>query len=344
MSAIDIERLLEPAQGDCPAGEDLEYDPRVIALRQEAEGKPEREMGGHFQPAEPPDWETVRRQAIELLPLTKDLRIAILLARASLATNGLGEFCDSLQLVLGYVRDFWDSVFPQLDPDDDNDPMQRVNELSSLCDYQTTLKLIDHVPLVRVQGIGSFALHDLAVAKGEKTPSDGEEAVDPALIHGAFMECDLPELEERQRSVGKAIGLLGELDEALTAKVGAAQACSFERLVKHLGQIQSALAEPLAERGVSEEPEPDEEASPTAGPGAPAQVHDGEVRTREDAIRALEKVINYYKAHEPSSPVRFWAERAKREASMDFLEIINDITPDHLPNVRALFGLKEGED
>ena len=69
----------------------------------------------------------------------------------------------------------------------------------------------------------------------------------------------------------------------------------------------------------------------------------GAIRSRQDAIRALDAVAQFFRQNEPSSPIPLFLERAKRLVSKDFLEVLADIAPEAIPQARAAGGLKQGE-
>src|ERR1700686_3161196 len=120
---IVAEELLRPISEESPCGEDLSYDPGLQELETLARGKEETQ----FSAAEPPDWKALRTRSLELFARSKDLRVAVTLAVASLELDGLPGFRESLVLVKGLIEKFWPTVFPQLDPADDDDPLQRMN-------------------------------------------------------------------------------------------------------------------------------------------------------------------------------------------------------------------------
>jgi len=62
---------------------------------------------------------------------------------------------------------------------------------------------------------------------------------------------------------------------------------------------------------------------------------------REEAVRALEAVANYFRKNEPSSPVPLLCDRAKGLVSRGFLEVLADIAPDAVKQARAAGGLKD---
>jgi type VI secretion system protein ImpA len=67
----------------------------------------------------------------------------------------------------------------------------------------------------------------------------------------------------------------------------------------------------------------------------------GAIRSRQDAIRALDAAAEFFRRNEPSSPVPMFVERAKRLVAKDFLEVLADIAPEALPQVRAAGGIRE---
>lgn len=65
----------------------------------------------------------------------------------------------------------------------------------------------------------------------------------------------------------------------------------------------------------------------------------GECRSRGEVIQALEAVCRYYRTHEPNSPIPLFIERAKKLVEMDFLQIINELTPESMAGIKNLAGL-----
>src|SRR5579862_1103420 len=118
---INAEELLKPIAGEKPCGEDLSYDPAFQTLETVMRGKPETQ----FSAAEDPDWKALRELCLDLWPRSKDLRLATALTLAALKTDGLPAFREGLALVNGLLLQYWDSVYPVLDPGDNNDPTQR---------------------------------------------------------------------------------------------------------------------------------------------------------------------------------------------------------------------------
>ena len=81
-------------------------------------------------------------------------------------------------------------------------------------------------------------------------------------------------------------------------------------------------------------------AAPGTGGGGGRAIS-GPIRSREDAIRALDAVAMFFRGNEPSSPVPLFIERAKRLVGKNFLEALEDIAPAALPQARDAGGIKD---
>jgi type VI secretion system protein ImpA len=343
MATLDVERLLQPLSEDAPSGENLEYDPTFAQFEQAAREKPEQQYGATIIPAEEPNWLEVRQIGMDLAERTRDLRVACALSLGLLKTEGLPAFAEGLALVRGYLERFWPTVHPQLDPEDDNDPTVRVNTVASLTDKATTVDLLRATPIVASRLLGRFSLRDIDVSRGEIPPAADEEPAKASTIEAAFGECELDQLRANTDGVRDALQHAEAIESVITQQVGASRAVSLELLRRTLADIYAILGEHLQLRDVEAE-------VPTVGapgqdgtPAAAAGRLTGEIQSREDVVRALDKICQYYARNEPSSPLPLLLNRAKRLASKSFLEIVQDLSPDALAQILALAGTdKEG--
>lgn len=349
MSVIDIEALLGEIAADAPCGEDLEYDPEFAELETLAQGTPERQYGDTIISAEPPDWRGVKKIALALCQRTRDLRVAITLTRSLLHTDGLPGFVDGLSLVEGLLERYWDSVYPLLDPDDDNDPTLRVNTVVALCDQDATLRGLRETPLVSSRALGRFNLRDVQIASGLLTPvttADEAELPTQAKIDGAFLDADLEEMRATAEAVSAAIERAARIEAVLTDLIGVTQAPDMSALTGVLKEIRQVLAEQLSRRGAGLADETTEGEATGAATGtatAGQQLVIGEIGSREDAIRMLDKICDYFNRYEPSSPVPLLLKRAKKLVTKDFMAILNDLAPGGAEQANLIFGL-QGED
>ena len=339
MSVFDIDQLIAPISDESPSGENLEYEPEFGELERDAQGKDEHQMGDEVVEAEAPDWRDVAKKAEELLGRSKDLRLAVLLARGGLNVHGPQALADGVAVIRGLLESQWDTVHPQLDEEDNDDPTFRVNSMMQLSDRGGMLKDLLLMPIVSSKAVGRFSLRDVRVAAGELTPLDENAQVpDAALINAAFMDCDLDELQADAAAIDAAIEDLGKCEAIFAEKIGAANSPDIDGLVSEIKDIKKSYNDALMSRGIGVEVA-EGEAGATAG-GAPAAIA-GEVLSREDAALMIGKICTYYERNEPSSPIPVLLQRVKRLISMDYLEIMGELTPDAVAQAKALAGIKE---
>jgi type VI secretion system protein ImpA len=344
---INAEELLKPIAAEAPCGEDLSDDVRLQELETMARGKEETQ----FSAAEPPDWKKLQSRCVELFGRSKDLRIAMTLATTSLELDGLAGFRETLALVKGLIATYWASVHPQLDPADDNDPLQRMNIVATLATpigtFGDTVKFLERLralPLCKSVQMGSFNLVDILRAESGAPAQGDKPAPTTSQIEAAFRDSKPEDLRETLRLLNECISLAQSIDELITSTVGAAKAPDLAPLSAELVAMRNRVAsytqgEDLA---VSAEADPGAAAQQPSAGGRALSL-DGEIRSREDVIKLLHRVCQFYERTEPSSPVPLILKRAIRLAGMDFMQIINDLTPDAIAQIRTVTGEKPEE-
>ena len=343
MATIDIDALLDPIGADDPAGPDLEYDRDFLAAFQAAEGTPERRMGDTVVAGEEPDWRQVHKLCTGLLGRSKDLRVAVLLARAALRLDGLAGLSQGLAVIRGLNARHWDFVHPQLDPSDNNDPTARVNILLDLCSREALLDPLRATPLVRSRLFGPLALRDIEIAEGKAPPLQDIKPLDSVALSAAFQDCDLDALAATAAAAVQALAEARGLDEGLAAHIQPDQRPDLDPLIKLLSAVSTALdgrlaelrpGEPLAADSAADEGDTAPIRPPATGGGT------GEIASREDVVRALDRICDYYSRNEPSSPVPLLLKRARRLATGSFVDILRDLAPDALAQIEKICGLE----
>lgn len=333
MSSIDVARLLAPVSPENPSGEDLRYDQRYMEVMRAAEGTPEDQYAN--TPAVPPDWRVVRDGSLELLVRTKDLRVGLLLAASELRMSGFPGLLDAMGVLRGLLESFWDSLFPRLDPDDNNDPTERVNILASMLappgTFGDSVRFIEGVrdlPLAESRMLGRIGYREILVAMGELPPKEGEGVFNPdaAGIDAVFRDVEPEALALRAGEIDGTLEHVKAIEQFLTEKVGHGRSVDFTPLRSLLTECAKQVRKRM----------PSSEASGAAegGDGAPSGGGEGgvriagEVRSRDDVLLAFGKIVSYYERVEPSSPVPLFVRCAEQMVGKSFSEIVRVLTPD----------------
>jgi type VI secretion-associated protein, ImpA family len=339
---IVAEELLKPISEEAPCGEDLSYDAGLQALETMVRGKPETQ----FSAAEPPDWKKLRSHCWELFARSKDLRIVMILSVAALELDGLSGFRESLALIRGLLEKYWSAVHPQLDPSDNNDPLQRMNIVASMATpigtFGDDFRIIERLrtaPLCNSAQMGRYSLADILRAETGAPAEEGKSA--PSLVHidAAFRDSNQEESLERYRILSDCVALVAGIDEFLTQTVGPASAPDLTPLSAELASMQKRIAPYVPETTAPPDQEGTGAARGTSFGTVPAALSlTGEIRSREDVLRLLHKICKYYAQAEPSSPVPLVLKRAARLAEMDFMQIIKDMSPDAIGQIQRITG------
>jgi type VI secretion system protein ImpA len=345
---LDIKSYLAEVTGDNVCGDDLQYDPAFIAFEQAIKGKPEQQIGDTIQAAEPPNWREVKTIAEDLLTRTRDLRILIGLLRALIATEGLSGFNTGLALITELVEQRWDSIHPQLDPEDNNDPTERVNILMSLNDHEAVLRPLQLTPLVESKAIGKFNLRDLNIANGKLTIPDNENSPSLATIEAAVQDAELDNLQQTFNNITESLAFVNRLENFVTEQVGINEAPNFGELRSILKETKTVLSAWLETRGSGVDDAADEQESETNDKAATAGTLKKSglsgINNNQDVLNALKQICEYYKKYEPSSPVPILLERCSRLVGKGFMDVLKDIAPDGVDQANVIMGIRDQDE
>ena len=334
-----IARWLEPLTGDDgPCGADLEYDNDFLALTQAAAGKPESQ----FEAAVPPDWRAVRAQAETLLDgRTRDLRVAILWLRATLNLDGFAALAPGLELLSGLLENFWDTLHPRPDPDD-NDPYARMNALGELREAASALGDIRRSLLFRARGFGELSVRSVEVTLGLLPARDDEPQIGrdqlTQMLTAAVAED--PALRERPAQALAALKRLAALADERAGVEGAPDFKPLQSLLYALTTVMPAAADEAQEAAPADDGSvPTGPIASQSGAAALRGALTGGVHSREDALRAIDMVCEYLERTEPTNPAQLLLRRARRLINHNFLQLMKELAPEALAEVARVMGV-----
>jgi type VI secretion system protein ImpA len=115
---IDLVSILTPVGGDNPAGEDLRYVlfDKITEARRADDAY---DRGDWQRDIKSADWETVIALCSDaLVNRTKDLQIAAWLTEGLAITEGFEGLLTGLKIIRGFLENFWESVYPEIEDDD----------------------------------------------------------------------------------------------------------------------------------------------------------------------------------------------------------------------------------
>ncbi|MDF0729346.1 type VI secretion system protein TssA [Pseudomonas entomophila] len=334
--------LLAAVSADFPCGEDLEYDADFLQLERDAQGRPERVMGDAVQAAEPPAWRAIEQTSTTLLQRSKDLRITHFLVQANLALHGLPGLAASLELIRDLLGEYWLHLHPQLDASDDNDPTVRINALGGLtCD--TNIALLRDAVLARSRAFGPVTLRAALHAAGLQTFASEHLSVEE--LAAALRDADPEQLAQTREALKLAREACEAIERRVSDQVGSASGVDLGELKQPLRLALQVLADyapggaaPAGDSAEAASPDSPQPASEAPQASSRPAARPGEVNSREDVRQSLDRLLQYYARHEPSSPLPVLLRRAKNLVDADFATIVRDLIPDGLSQFENLRG------
>lgn len=327
----------------------MSNDPAFNELETILKGKPEVEVGSLKKPAEPPDWSSLKGKCMEFLGRSKDLRVAMMLCGSLLKTGGLVGFRDGVQFLRGLLEQYWPTVYPLLDPTDNNDPTQRLNILSALTmplgspaisGWLTILGHLSAAPICQPKGEPPVTFDHLEAAKRMAQVGEGTAAVVPNLVKlsARIRDAGAEPVTAQHQALQQALEAVRGINQFLTSTLGAAKTISFsdleQTLKQMLAQLQPYLPGGTAESGAT--------SSPAEGDAAKAEVAGitvrGSIRSRDQVVQAIDSICEYYRQVEPSSPVPFLLRRAQKLVRMDFVQTMQELKLATVDSLRPSMG------
>lgn len=372
-AVIDLEVLLAPISDDAPSGEMMQYSGLYDEIREARRADDTLSRGAWSQELKVADWrKVVELSTNALAKQTKDLQIGAWLAEALTRQKGFAGLRDALKLMYGLHNGFWETVFPEID--EGNDMEGRANALE-LMDRQVALAIkeiavtTNGLHFINWEDSKTFDIPEnldaLDSNEQEKYRSLQQQAAEENRTTGeAWRKAKAAGrrayYEEMWATVEECWTTFGELDRKMDE--------CFGNQTPGLGQLKKSLdaGRDLVKRLVEEKrkAEPTEEelaggvSSDSSGESengydgngngtgvmyAAAGVAgtSGPIRSRQDALKRLSEVAEFFRQTEPHSPVSHLVQRAVKWGNMPLETWLQDVIKDGnvLDQIRETLGL-----
>jgi type VI secretion system protein ImpA len=350
MASLVLQDIFGPVTVESPSGQNLEYEDRFLEMLRLGEIRPEMQFGATILPSKSPDWQRLLDCCHDLAHETRDLRVAMPMLDALTHTGGWAGFSDGLEVISGWIVEFWDSLYPELDSEDDNDPTARLSVLSHLVSDELLVATLSQLPLCHHRTLGRLAYRDYqnAMLSGG---AQGGARMSLSDIEALLSEAPRTQLLDQINHLERAKRCVENLDSFLIQHVGSGR-WSGQRLHDFLVKVLSVLksqqsldAHPIqasaenndnlddtvstTDRIPSEPPNEVLVSDAFDGVVIPNPVHRSaiSINSRAEATQAIDCICAYFEENEPASPVPLLLQRAKRLVSMSFVEILRELAP-----------------
>lgn len=357
---MELDSLLEPISEDQPSGQDLRDLPGDLTFEtlkdMRTELDPELDESGEGREA---DWSGIARLCEEVLrERSKDLEVLVCLIEAQVGLQGLVGLEQGLVLLRRSLESFWETLHPGVDEEEEEIALPlRARWLSWLGSATGFLPAVKKSPIATGGGVAlSWADYENSMRVDDATisPERRQELIEAGYITGeqwqAALASSAPEsLQERVRSIESSEEELRAIDafaaERFAAQDEEEELPSLTRLTDFLSDLREYLEGHGGSTGVAEEAGEGGAEMAATGAGGPAASR-GPLASRQDALRQLQEVGDYFRRTEPHSPISYLVARAVRWGGMSLEDLLKDVvrTDEVIEHIWETLGLDRRSD
>lgn len=291
------------------------------------------------------DLKKERKNIIELLKRSRDLRLLSLLARFSVLAGKMTEFADAVEGIALLLETYPDDVHPEMGK-------TATNRRMPLDDLGTAVTVSIPLQYVSLTGQPDVTFRRYLVATGKSQPRDGEDDITVSQITDAIAETGA---RAHVNGVFDALGRAANGFERIRRVCLAHEDAPFtpvfgdtpgiiDEMANMIGQVLPELgatgkpdipADPSSDATETSEPEPQ---TPTPGTGpAPSAVPNPAA-----AKAVLQAVEQYFAKREPSSAAVLLITQARLLIGRPLIEALETLLPEHSKNAVIDFGKETG--
>jgi type VI secretion system protein ImpA len=337
--ALDVEQLLAPVSEESPAGEDLAYDPGRYVIEQAFERDITINDEGVTVSGGDVDWRAIVKAIVDQSAKTKDAWLPVYLCRAGALNRDIDTVVAGAEYLAGLLERYWPTAHPQLE---EFGFQGRKAPCDSLAAHGQFLIPLQQIPLLRHPRLGEFSGRDF-----ERFRANGEAEDGYGLFRTALQDTGDEALAEIVARLDAITSAIKRADGVLMANAGGETGANFQPTYDVLSQlrraVQSFMSGASASEGPAGESPPDQ--GPADGEQAPTGGRlSGRIENREDVLKAIDAIGDYYRRKEPGSPIPVLLQRARDWVNLDFISVLEDIAPNAVDEARNVLQRRRSSD
>ena len=371
--SLEIEPLLSPISSDQLCGQDLSFSNEFHAIKiAKTQDDPLLDQGDWVAEPKQADWHFVEQKSIELLMgKSKDLRLLGWLLEAWSNLYGFEGTAKALELMHRTLNEYWTQLHPEIEEDDLD---QRLGLLQGSINH-----LIPLIKQVAIVNVPAFSLSDYEALLRQKNhllkqvESYTDDANSSQILEQFEQSLFNTSKSFQYQNYQHFSAILAEwsiLKSVLDTLMGL-DAPSFASIDTQLENIHTSLkklyktdvfTQPVMATQTSEssaaatittqalsftqhkEQEIDmNTVHPCKGFQVQPQNH---LANREQAMRVLQEISDYFQANEPHSPVSYMLQKTIKWSQMPLHEWLNQVIKNENPlhNVQELLGVQQANE
>lgn len=345
---VDLEALLQPISDEAPSGESLRYAGVYDQVAEARRADDVLNRGDWQTDLKVADYRTVIDLAIPALTgQTKDLQISVWLAEALMKQYGFAGLRDSLQLLVGLHEKFWDTVHPEID---EGDMEGRANAISW---FDTTASFV--VKEAKITGYAGYSFIDWEDSKVFDIPENLDTYSTEDQVRYSQLKA---QAEKEQRvtadmwrkeraatrrafceqvnfTIEECWAAFHDLNRVIEEKYDRNQMPGLSNFKKSLDAVHDQVKKLLEEKRQEEPDAVDESAesgeqdgSAEGGTRVGGTGTTGAIQNRNDALKRLAEIADFFQKTEPHSPVAYLVQRAVKWGHMPLESWLKDVIKD----------------
>ena len=371
--SLEIEPLLSPISSDQPCGQDLSFSNEFHAIKiAKTQDDPLLDQGDWVAEPKQADWHFVEQKSIELLTgKSKDLRLLGWLLEAWSNLYGFEGTAKALELMHRTLNEYSTQLHPEIEEEDLD---QRLGLLQGSINH-----LIPLIKQVAIVNVPAFSLSDYEALLRQKNhllkqvESYTEDANSSQILEQFEQSLFNTSKSFQYQNYQHFSAILAEwsiLKSVLDTLMGL-DAPSFAAIDTQLENIHTSLkklyktdvfTQPVMATQTSEssaaatittqalsftQHKEQEIDMNTVHPSKGFQVQpQNHLANREQAMRVLQEISDYFQANEPHSPVSYMLQKTIKWSQMPLHEWLNQVIKNENPlhNVQELLGVQQANE
>ena len=342
--SLALEHLLQPIAGSSPCGVDCSFSNEFHAIKKaRTQDDPLLDQGDWVSEPKQADWPFIHAKSVDLLTeKTKDIRLYAWLLEAWTHLYGFEGIAKGLELTQRSLSHYWIQLHPEIEAADLD---QRIGLIQGLINLVPVL--LKSVPIVSIQPAYTLADYDgLLHQQNQKRKlnlddESSEAAAHPQeqFEHALFSTPKQLQYQNYQQFLD-VLSQWQQLKDILDRLMGL-DAPSFSSIDSQIETIHLTLkkiykADAFASSPAAGAPRaPDAEIPAEAAPDHPIKTmsvphssaqaffqpqQQSHLANREQAMRLLQEIADYFQANEPHSPVSYLLQKTIKWSRMPLHE------------------------
>lgn len=343
---IDVASLLEPVSAESPAGADLRKDvsPKsaysmVRDARKAARAAERMNVFDSNNSEADEQWRRVLDVAPKIIKIqSKDLEVACWYTEALIRKAGFQGLRDGFSLIRQLIERFWDGLYPLPDEEGIDTRVAPIAGLNGEGAEGVLLAPIRSTNITEKNPPGPFSLWQYKQALDVQRIADGAARAAQASKIGYTVEDVQRAVDSSSETfyvnlrddVATCLAEFKQISNLLDQHCGTHKSPPTSNIINLLTEVLSVIGHlaknklPAAEVATTTE---EAAAAGEAGPGSTA-VSTGPIKSREDAIRQILQISQYFRRTEPHSPISYVLEKAVKWGGMSLTDLIKELIPD----------------